>query len=41
MSDQKAEYLLSQQLRRWSRDMLYVESMAITAAILKLGSANG
>lgn len=40
MSDQKAEYLLSQQLRRWSRDMLYVESMAITAAILKLAMAN-
>ena len=34
--DQKAENLLSQQLQRWGRDRLYEESMAVTAAILKL-----
>jgi len=34
--DQQAENLLSQQLQRWSRDLLYEESMAVTAQILKL-----
>lgn len=34
--DQQAEKLLSQQLQRWSRDVLYEESMAVTAQILKL-----
>ncbi|MCL1466404.1 glucose-6-phosphate dehydrogenase assembly protein OpcA [Argonema galeatum] len=34
--DQKAENLLGQQLQRWGRDRLYEESMAVTAAILKL-----
>ncbi|MBE9043249.1 glucose-6-phosphate dehydrogenase assembly protein OpcA [Pleurocapsales cyanobacterium LEGE 10410] len=34
--DQKSEDLLSQQLQRWGREMLYEESMAITAKILKL-----
>lgn len=38
MSDQKAEYLLSQQLRRWGRDLLFEESLAVTAQILKLDS---
>jgi glucose-6-phosphate dehydrogenase assembly protein OpcA len=39
LSDQKAEFLLGQQLRRWGQDMLYTESMIVTAEILKL--ANG
>ncbi|OLP16033.1 glucose-6-phosphate dehydrogenase assembly protein OpcA [Leptolyngbya sp. 'hensonii'] len=33
--DQKAETLLSQQLQRWGRDMLYEESMAVTAQIIR------
>ncbi|HEY9810507.1 MAG TPA: glucose-6-phosphate dehydrogenase assembly protein OpcA [Halomicronema sp.] len=37
-SDQKAEILLSQQLQRWGREMLYEESLAVTAQILKIGS---
>ena len=36
LSDQKAESLMSQQLQRWGRDMLYEESLAVTAKILKL-----
>lgn len=36
MFDQQAENLLSQQLQRWSRDMLYEESMTVAAQILKL-----
>jgi glucose-6-phosphate dehydrogenase assembly protein OpcA len=36
MFDQKTEKLLSQQLQRWGRDLLYEESMAVTAAILEL-----
>jgi glucose-6-phosphate dehydrogenase assembly protein OpcA len=35
-SDQKAEFLLSQQLQRWGRDPLYEESMAVIAQILEL-----
>lgn len=35
-TDQKAEFLLSQQLRRWGRDILFEESLAVTAQILKL-----
>jgi glucose-6-phosphate dehydrogenase assembly protein OpcA len=35
-SDQKAESLMTQQLQRWGRDMLYEESLALTAQILKL-----
>jgi glucose-6-phosphate dehydrogenase assembly protein OpcA len=35
-SDQKAEFLLSQQLQRWGRDSLYEESMAVIAQILEL-----
>lgn len=36
LSDQKAEFLLSQQLRRWGRDMLFEESLALTSQVLKL-----
>ncbi len=36
LADQKAEFLLSQQLRRWGRDVLYEESLAVTAQILRL-----
>lgn len=35
-NDQKAEFLLSQQLQRWGRDVLYEESMAVAAKILRL-----
>jgi glucose-6-phosphate dehydrogenase assembly protein OpcA len=38
LSDQKAESLMSQQLQRWGRDMLYEESLAVTAQILQLRS---
>jgi glucose-6-phosphate dehydrogenase assembly protein OpcA len=34
--DQKSEDLLSQQLQRWGREVLYEESMAITAQVIKL-----
>jgi glucose-6-phosphate dehydrogenase assembly protein OpcA len=37
--DQKAEFLLSQQLQRWGRDALYEESLAVTAAMIKLREA--
>ncbi|GAB4229584.1 MAG: glucose-6-phosphate dehydrogenase assembly protein OpcA [Stanieria sp.] len=37
LSDQNTEELLSQQLRRWGREMLYEESMAVTHQILQLG----
>jgi glucose-6-phosphate dehydrogenase assembly protein OpcA len=33
-SDQKAEFLLSQQLQRWGRDALYEESLAVAVQIL-------
>lgn len=36
LTDQNAEALLSQQLQRWGRDVLFEESLAVTAAILKL-----
>ncbi|MDJ0553878.1 MAG: glucose-6-phosphate dehydrogenase assembly protein OpcA [Microcoleaceae cyanobacterium MO_207.B10] len=36
LSDQKAESLMAQQLQRWGREVLYEESLAITADILKL-----
>jgi glucose-6-phosphate dehydrogenase assembly protein OpcA len=36
MFDQQTEQLLSQQLRRWGREMLYEESMAVTSQIVKL-----
>ncbi|AFY73110.1 opcA protein [Synechococcus sp. PCC 7502] len=36
LSDQSANLLLSQQLQRWGREVLYEESLALTAEILKL-----
>ncbi|MBW4620064.1 MAG: glucose-6-phosphate dehydrogenase assembly protein OpcA [Cyanosarcina radialis HA8281-LM2] len=36
LTDQNAEFLLSQQLRRWGQDVLYEESLAVTAQILQL-----
>jgi glucose-6-phosphate dehydrogenase assembly protein OpcA len=39
LTDQKAEFLLSQQLRRWGREMLYEESLAVAAQILRLNEA--
>jgi len=36
LADQRAEVMLSQQLQRWGRDVLYEESMEVTAQILKL-----
>jgi len=36
--DQKTEHLLSQQLQRWGREVLYEESLAVTAEVLKLAS---
>lgn len=35
MFDQKTEQLLSKQLRRWGRDLLYEESMRVTTEILQ------
>lgn len=34
--DQKTEQLLSQQLQRWGREVLYEESLAVTAEMIKL-----
>ncbi len=36
LADQRAEIMLSQQLQRWGRDVLYEESMEVTAQILKV-----
>lgn len=36
LSDQSTEELLSQQLQRWGRDVLFEESLAVTAGMLKL-----
>lgn len=36
LSDQKAESLMAQQLQRWGREILYEESLSVTADILKL-----
>ncbi|HEY9606025.1 MAG TPA: glucose-6-phosphate dehydrogenase assembly protein OpcA [Allocoleopsis sp.] len=36
--DQKTEQLLSQQLQRWGREVLYEESLAVTTEVLKLVS---
>ncbi len=36
--DQKTEFLLSQQLQRWGREVLFEESLAVTAEILKLAN---
>jgi glucose-6-phosphate dehydrogenase assembly protein OpcA len=35
LSDQKAEFLLGQQLQRWGQDVLYEESLSVTAKILQ------
>ncbi len=37
LSDQSPEVLLSQQLQRWGRELLFEESLAVTAQILQLG----
>ena len=39
LADQSAEELLSQQLQRWGQDVLYEESMAIMARILRLANS--
>jgi glucose-6-phosphate dehydrogenase assembly protein OpcA len=39
LSDQKAEFLLAQQLQRWGQDVLYEESLAVAAGILKTETA--
>jgi glucose-6-phosphate dehydrogenase assembly protein OpcA len=36
INDQKAEFLLSQQLQRWGREVLYEESLAVVVKVLKL-----
>lgn len=36
--DQKTEHLLSQQLQRWGREVLFEESLAVIAEVLKLGN---
>ncbi|NEP41490.1 MAG: hypothetical protein F6K35_20570, partial [Okeania sp. SIO2H7] len=36
LTDQKAEALMAQQLQHWGRDILYEESLAMTAQMLKL-----
>ncbi|MBE9179027.1 glucose-6-phosphate dehydrogenase assembly protein OpcA [Oculatella sp. LEGE 06141] len=36
MNDQKAEYLLSQQLQRWGREVLFEESLAVASQLLSL-----
>lgn len=35
LADQNAEVLLSQQLQRWGRDVLYTESMAVVGQVLQ------
>lgn len=36
MPDQKAEYLMGQQLQRWGRDVLFEESLAVVAEMMRL-----
>lgn len=36
LADQQAEVLLGQQLQRWGRDLLFEESLGLTADVLKL-----
>ena len=36
MPDQKAEYLMGQQLQRWGRDVLFEESLSVVAEIVQL-----
>lgn len=38
LADQQAEALLGQQLQRWGHDLLYEESLAVTAQILQAGN---
>jgi glucose-6-phosphate dehydrogenase assembly protein OpcA len=38
LTDQKAEFLLSQQLQRWGREVLFEESLVVTTQILNLGN---
>lgn len=38
INDQKAEFLLSQQLQRWGREVLYEESLEVAVKVLKLKS---
>ena len=38
LADQSAEELLSQQLQRWGQDVLFEESLVVTAQMLKLGN---
>jgi glucose-6-phosphate dehydrogenase assembly protein OpcA len=40
LGDQNAELLLSQQLQRWGRDLLYEETMAVACQILQQIEAN-
>jgi glucose-6-phosphate dehydrogenase assembly protein OpcA len=39
LADQSAEDLLSQQLQRWGQDVLFEESLAVTAQMLKLANS--
>ncbi|NHC33897.1 glucose-6-phosphate dehydrogenase assembly protein OpcA [Scytonema millei] len=39
LADQSAEELLSQQLQRWGRDVLFEESLAVTVQMLKLSNS--
>jgi glucose-6-phosphate dehydrogenase assembly protein OpcA len=36
LSDQKADFMLGQQLQRWGEDVLYEESLAMVASIMEL-----
>ncbi len=38
LSEQKAEVLLSQQVQRWGREVLFEESLYVTGEIMKLGA---
>jgi len=40
LTDQKAETLLGQQLQRWGRELLYEESLEVTAQIIRLFEAS-
>ncbi|MEM9487097.1 MAG: OpcA/G6PD domain-containing protein, partial [Cyanobacteria bacterium P01_F01_bin.116] len=41
ISDQRSDLLLEQQLQRWGEDVLFEESLAVTAHILKLLEQHG
>ena len=36
LTDQKADFMLGQQLQRWGEDVLYEESLAMVAQIMNL-----